>query len=61
MEESGKNVKPLMDRINPRLHLLAVSKQVCIDEMMIQSKSGSGPRNYQKGKPHPRGYNSGGF
>ena len=36
--------------------MLRISKQVCIDEMMIQSKSKFGPRIYQKGKPHPWGY-----
>ena len=56
MEESGKKVKPLIDRINDRLHLLTISKQVCIDKMMIQSKSRFGPRIYQKGKPNPWGY-----
>ena len=55
-EESGLKVKPLIDFINERLKLLEISKQVCIDEMMINSKSKFGPRIYQKGKPHPWGY-----
>ena len=38
-EESGKKVKPLIDRINARLNLLEPNKELCIDEMMIQSKS----------------------
>ena len=52
MEESGLKVKPLINLINNRLALLKISPQVCIDEMMIQSKSKFGPRIYQKGKPH---------
>ena len=56
MEESGLKVKPLINLINNRLALLKISPQVCIDEMMIQSKSKFGPRIYQKGKPHPWGY-----
>ena len=44
MEESGKKVKPLIELINVRLNLLTISKEVCIDEMMIQSKSRFGPR-----------------
>ena len=56
MEESGKKVKPLIELINVRLNLLTISKEVCIDEMMIQSKSRFGPRIYQKGKPNPWGY-----
>ena len=55
-EESGKKVKPLIDMINDRLELLEVSKELCIDEMMIQSISKFGPRIYQRGKPHPWGY-----
>ena len=55
-EESGLKVKPLIDFINERLKLLKISKEVCIDEMMIQSKSKFGPRLYQKGKPNPWGY-----
>ena len=56
MEESGKKVQPLIDKLNDRLKLLTISKEVCIDEMMIQSKSKFGPRIYQKGKPNPWGY-----
>ena len=56
MEESGLKVKPLINLINNRLALLKISSQVCIDEMMIQSKSKFGPRIYQKGKPHPWDY-----
>ena len=42
-EESGLKVKPLIDFINERLKLLKISKEVCIDDMMIQSKSKFGP------------------
>ena len=55
-EKSGEKVKPLIDFINARLTLLKVSKELCIDEMMISSKSKFGPRIYQRGKPHPWGY-----
>ena len=55
-EESGKKVKPLIDMINERLELLEVNEELCIDEMMIQSKSKFGPRIYQRGKLHPWGY-----
>ena len=55
-EKSGEKVKPLIDFINARLSLLKVSKELCIDEMMISSKSKFGPRVYQRGKPHPWGY-----
>ena len=34
-EKSGEKVKPLIDFINARLSLLKVSKELCIDEMMI--------------------------
>ena len=49
-------INPIIDLINERLAIFRISKQVCIDEMMIQSKSKFGPRIYQKGKPHPWGY-----
>ena len=52
-EKSGEKVKPLIDFINARLSLLKVSKEFCIDEMIISSKSKFGPRAYQRGKPHP--------
>ena len=56
MEDLAKKIKPLIELINERLALLTISDQVCIDEMMIQSKSKFGPRIYQKGKPHQWGY-----
>ena len=55
-ESSGEKVQPLIDFLNDRLSTLEVSKQLCIDEMMISSKSKFGPRVYQKGKPHPWGF-----
>ena len=55
-EKSGEKVQPLIDFLNDRLSTLKVSKQLCIDEMMISSKSKFGPRVYQKGKPHPWGF-----
>ena len=55
-EESGKKVQPLLDRINARLNSLIPNAQLCIDEMMVNSKSRFGPRLYQQGKPHPWGY-----
>ena len=55
-EESGKKVKPLIDMINDRLELLKVSKELCIDEMMIQSKSKFGPRIYQTCLEIPTAY-----
>ena len=43
--------------INARLSLLRMTnKHLCIDEMMVSSKSKFGPRVYQKGKPHPWGF-----
>ena len=55
-EESGNKVQPLLDRINARLNSLIPNTQLCIDEMMVNSKSRFGPRLYQQGKPHPWGY-----
>ena len=57
LEKSGEKVKPLIDMINARLSLLRMTnKHLCIDEMMVSSKSKFGPRVYQKGKPHPWGF-----
>ena len=53
LEKSGEKVKPLIDFINARVSLLKMSKELCIDEMMVSIKSKFGPRVYQKGKPHP--------
>ena len=56
-EKSGEKAQPLIDMINARLSLLQMpNKHLCIDEMMVPSKSKYGPRVYQKGKPHPWGY-----
>ena len=55
MEESAMKIKPLINLINERFALLTISGQVCIDKIMIQSKSKFGPRIYQKGKPHQWG------
>ena len=58
-DKSGEKVQPLFDFLNDRLETLQVNKvnkYLCIDEMMISSKSKFGPRVYQKGKPHPWGY-----
>ena len=56
LEKSGEKVQPLIEFINARLSLLTMSKELCIDEMMVSSKSKYGPRVYQKGKPHPWGF-----
>ena len=56
---SGEKVQPVFDFLNPRLETLQVNKvnkYLCIDEMMISSKSKFGPRVYQKGKPHLWGF-----
>ena len=45
-DKSGEKVQPLIDFLNDRLSTLQVSKQLCIDEMMISSKSKFGPRVY---------------
>ena len=37
-EQSGLKVKPLIDFINEGLKVLKVSKELCIDEMMIHRK-----------------------
>ena len=37
--ESGQKVQPLIDRVNARLHKLKPSTELCIDEMMVNSKS----------------------
>ena len=56
-EKSGKKAQPLIDMINARIALLEMpDKHLCIDEMMVPTKSKFGPRIYQKGKPHPWGY-----
>ena len=55
-EESGQKVQPLIDRVNARLHKLKPSTVLCIDEMMVNSKSRFGPKLYHQGKPHPWGY-----
>ena len=52
LEKSGEKVKPLIEFINARLSLLKMSKELCIDEMMISNKSKFGPRVYQNDKPH---------
>ena len=56
LEKSGEKVKPLIDMINARLSLLRMTnKHLCIDEMMISSKSKYGPRVYQKVNPIQEG------
>merc|ERR1712121_554393 len=56
-EKSGKKTVPLIDMINARLALLEMpDKHLCIDEMMVPTRSKFGPRVFQKGKPHPWGY-----
>lgn len=53
----GEKAQPLIDMLNARLSLLSMpNKHMCINEMMIPSKSKYGPRVYQIGKPHPWGF-----
>merc|ERR1712215_163050 len=55
--KSGKKALKLIDMINARLSLLEMpDENLCVDEMMVPSKSKFGPRVYQKGKPHPWGF-----
>ena len=55
-DNSGEKIQPVIDFLNARLATLQLNKHLCIDEMMISSKSKFGPRVYQKGKPHSWGF-----